>query len=276
MQRPASRSALFLALVLVPLALGACSTPRVDLAAWRAHSAAPRPADARGASLANELETLERQRAADELAPARELALHLVAEHPDDARVLFVASRAESDGLLLAADDDKETRNHAAASALDYAQRARERGESSIEAQAQLAWALGTTTHLQAMSARSAHAQRTIEAAHVVLERAPDDATAHATLAVVNLRLATLPWIARVMASNLPESSLDVALEHAERACKSVPSRENALILAKVLTARDESARAARVLEDALSRPPKFPRDHALEDACRAWLDDLD
>lgn len=251
-----------------------CSTPRIDLPSWRQRNEHARVASERG-ELARELATIEERRAVDDLEAARQMALTLVAEHPDDAHVLAIASRAESDGLLLCAEDDKEARNHAAASALDYIERAVAHGEMSIAAQAQLAWALGTTTHLQPMSARSAHAHRTIETALAVLARADDDPVAHATLAVVNLRLSTLPWIARLMASDLPSASLDAARAHAERAVHSLPSHENALILARVLVARDERDEAVAQVERALAQAPRFPRDHAVERALLALRAEL-
>lgn len=255
-------------------ALTSCSTPRIDLASWRQRTEHARVASERG-ELAQDLALIETSRANDDLERARQLALALAAEHQDDAHVLAVASRAESDGLFLSAEDDKEARNHAAASALDYIERALARGETSIAAQAQLAWALGTTTHLQPMSARSAHARRTIETANAVLARADDDPVAHATLAMVNLRLSTLPWIARVMASDLPPASLDAARAHAERAVHALPSRENVLILAKILIARDERDAARAQIEQALAQAPRHPRDHAVESSLLALRAEL-
>jgi tetratricopeptide (TPR) repeat protein len=262
-----------LALALASLA-GGCSTPHVDLAAWRARESAARPAEQRGAVDAD-VASADRLRAEDKLADARRLALQLAAEHPDDGRVLLLASRAESDGVLLFPEDDKESRNHAAASALDYAECAAQHGQDSAAAQAQLAWALGTTTHLQSMGDRSAHARRTKETAEHALAQDADNATALATLAVVNLRLQTLPWIANLMASGLPESSLAEAERCARRAVAAVPSRENKQILAKVLIALERKDEARTVLEEALATGARFPRDHALETPLRKLLADL-
>ncbi|MBI5363528.1 MAG: hypothetical protein HZA53_10150 [Planctomycetes bacterium] len=257
--------------LLLVLVLGACSTPRIDLAGWRARTTRERPVAERRELAADRAE-VEQLRSADELARARELALALAAEHPNEGAVLTLASRAESDGVFLFPEKDTDARNHAAASALDFAERAWEFGERSVPARAQLAWALGTTTHLQPMSARSEHARRILAVATAVRAEEPENATALATLAVLNLRLETLPWIAKLMASGLPESSLAVAEDCARRAVAAAPSRENRMILAKVLIAAEREKEALTVVEEALAAPPAYPRDHALEPAVRALL----
>ncbi len=165
-------------------------------------------------------------------------------------------------------------RNAAAASALDHAQRAEDLGESSVEARAQYAWALGSATHLQGMMSRSGHARRTVEVAAAVLERDPDEPTALATMAVVNLRLETLPWIAKVMARGRPDSSLDEAVALARHAVEARPSRENRIILAKCLTAAGDEEGANAVLDEALAAPVRFARDAAVEGSARALRGD--
>lgn len=256
------------------LLLGGCTTPRTDLAAWRARMARERPVAMR-LELEAERAEFARLRSADELEPARELALALAAEHPNDGAVLALASLAESDGVVLFPESDKDARNHAAASALDFAERAAELGERSVAARAQLAWALGTTTHLQPMSARSEHARRILAVATEVRSKEPENATALATLAVLNLRLETLPWIAKLMASGRPESSFAAAEDCARRAVAACASREHRMILAKVLIATERETEAREVLEAALAAPPAHPRDHALEPAVRALLAQL-
>jgi hypothetical protein len=72
---------------------------------------------------------------------------------------------------------DKSLSFKRAASALAYAQRAEELDESSVEARAQFAWALGSSTHLQPMTTSSDHARQTIEVAEQVLERDPAEPT---------------------------------------------------------------------------------------------------
>lgn len=271
--RSRSRAAWTLALALAAMTSG-CSTPSVDLGSWRARESVARAVEQRGAQAAD-VATVERLRAADELAESRHLALQLAAEHADDGAVQLLASRAESDGVLLYPESDKDSRNHAAASSLAYAERALQLGQDSPAAQAQLAWALGTTTHLQSMGDRSAHARRTKEVAERVIAAEPQNATALATLAVLNLRLETLPWIANLMASGLPESSLDDAESFARRAVAARPSRENQQILAKVLIARDREDEARAVLQAALDAGAHFPRDGALEAPIRKLLEDL-
>lgn len=266
----------FLALTLA-LLVSACASPQVapdDILAWRTRECVARPEAQRGESGA-ELEQVRTLRAADELAAARQLALALATERPHDAAALLAASRAESDQVFLLPEDDKESRNVAAASAHEFAGAAWQRGGRGPEFDAQLAWTLGTTTHLQPMGERAAHARQTLEVAERALAQDADNATALATVALVNLRLETLPWIATLMASGLPESSLAKAEDSARKAVKSVPSRENRLILAKVLVAAEREADARAELEAALAAPAQRPRDHALEPQLRALLKDL-
>lgn len=262
------------ALVLACIA-SACSSTSIDLAAWRKTELAAAPVATQG-PIPEELTRVDRLREERRLAEARTLALRLAAEHADDAGALIRASRAESDGVFLFPEDDKPSRNHAAASALDFALRARERGASTASELAQVAWALGTSTHLQPMFDRSAHAKRTLATAHEALALEPGEPTALATVALVNLRLETLPWIASAMAWTAPDSSLEDAEAFARGACESLPSRENLQILAKVLIASDRAAEAREVLDRALASPPRFARDTVLEPALaklRASLD---
>jgi tetratricopeptide (TPR) repeat protein len=259
------RLRLFLSISLLALVC-ACSTPRIDLAAWRESQLCPLISEGDAPAA---LQRFEELRSADSLAEARSAALAAAAARPDDPQALLAASIAESDAMLLQKEDDKHARNHCAASALDYAERALERGASGARAQAQLAWSLGLTTHLQPMSDRSAHARKTLEAVARALEADPDEPTALATCALVHLRLQTLPWIAKLMASDLPDSSLEGAERCASRAVAVRRSRENRSILAKVLLASGRDNEARTVIDAALAAPPTYPRDHALAEALR-------
>ncbi len=259
------------------LACFGCSGPRIELETWRAEQAAVLSAEtsATGA-LSTDLLSVGNLRNSQELAQARQLALKLVTAHPEAPDALMAASRAESDAVFLFAEKDKSRRNHAAASALDYALLAEQRGAVEAADRAQLAWALGTSTHLQPMFERSSHAKRTLETAESALEHDPDQATALATLALVNLRLESLPWIAKAMAWSRPDSSLTAAESFARRAAASVPSRENRQILAKVLIAAGKHAQARAELEAALAAPAVHPRDSVLEPALRQLLASLE
>ena len=95
-------------------------------------------------------------------------------------------------------------------------------------------------------------------------------------MALVQLRLETLPWIAKVMARGRPDSSLEEAERFARRAVEVEASRETRLILAKVLLAKGHDEEARGVLEDALATVAVYPRDRALESQVRALLDDVD
>jgi hypothetical protein len=249
--------------------VSACSSTHVDLDAWRASEMVARPSAERG-TLAADLAHVDALRAERRLADARSLALALAAEQPADASVLSAASRAESDALVMFAEREKDVRNAAAASAADFAERAEQLGATSAADRAQLAWALGASTHLRPMGERAAHAHRTLAVAQSVFADEPEQPTALATIAIVNLRLETLPWIAQVMASGLPESSLDDAVAYARRAVAAEPSRENRLVLAKCLRAAKDDHAARVVLEEALAAPAKFARDDELADDMRA------
>jgi len=258
-----------LLLLFAAVLLPACGSAPVDLDGWRASEAVPRPEAARRA-LAEDLARIDALRGARQLEEARTLALSLAAEHPEDGRIASLASRAESDGLVLFAGREKEVRDAAAASALDYAEHAAARGEDAAPAHAQHAWALGAATHLQPMGDRAAHAQRTIETAQAALALDAAEPTALATLAIVHLRLQTLPWIAKLMASGLPDSSLEEAAAYARRAVAVRASRENRLILARCLRAAGDEEAARKVLDEALHAAVTFPRDAALEGTLRA------
>ena len=259
------------------LLVTSCAGSRVqpeEVLAWRARAGGARPEAQRGLA-ATELLEVERLRASDDLASARELALALAAERPSEPPALLAASRAESDQVFLLPPADKRARNLAAASAHDFAAAAWQHGGRSAAYDAQLAWTFGTTTHLQPMGERAKHARQTLEVAERALATEPNNATALATVAMVHLRLETLPWIANLMASGLPDSSLATAEECARRAVKSVPSRENRLILAKVLVAAERTEDALTELQAALATSRVHPRDQALEPQVQALLDEL-
>jgi len=130
-----------LALGLTLFSFVSCSAPRIELATWRQAELCPLVAESEAPAA---LERFEELRAQDALAEARPLALAAAAARPDDPKALLAASLAESDGMVLKPEDDKHARNHFAASALDYVERAVERGASGAQAQAQLAWSRRT------------------------------------------------------------------------------------------------------------------------------------
>lgn len=241
---------------------GCGGTPDVDN--WRSKQATEAEVHASGSGIdraAAEIESLRRQR---DLSQARERALALVRKHPDDARALFLASRAESDAVFLFKPDDKENRKLAALSSLEYARGMAKTGGKSADSIAQLAWALGTTTHLQPMMDRAKQATETMKTIQDALALNPEQPTALAALAILHLRLATLPWIAKVMASGAPDGTLEGAQEAATRAVKVRPCIENRIILAKCLIAAEKNAEARKVLEEALAANDRFARDTAL------------
>lgn len=254
------------------LALTGCTT-NSDLTTWRDETARARPVLERG-DLAVEQDEVEQLRRTFDLTRSRELALALVAEHSQDPRSLFLASRAESDRVVLLrsreivakqagimAHDTGDERALAARSALDYARRMLPNDDSSAEHHAQLAHALGSSIHLQPMFERSSYARETLRVIEHCLALAPEHPAAHAVLSILNLRLATLPWIARVMAWGAPEGSLKEAIRAAQIAHAGKPSREHALILARALHAAGRLNEANELLQKCLVHPDRHPRD---------------
>lgn len=268
------RAPAFLLAISAGLQVAGCSSP--DIAEWRSSSPRPRPTAERGDPAADDRRVEELRRGLD-LAASRELALRLAAERPAECAVLVRASRADSDQVFLLPAEDKESRGLAALSSLDYAEEAAKLpGGDAPAAQAQLAWALGTTTHLQAMFSRSGHATRTLETIERVLQREPDNVTALATLSILRLRLATLPWIASVMAWGAPEGSIDEAVETARRCVALEPSVEHRLLLAKSLAAAEKREEAVAVLRAAAANPDAHPRDRELRPEALRLLEEME
>jgi tetratricopeptide (TPR) repeat protein len=255
------------------LFLAGCSaTP--DLPGWRARESSGRPQGERG-QLAAEIDEVKALRGRLDLSASRRLALALAAENPEHPEALLLASRAESDAVFLLRGAEKEKRDLAALSALEYSRRAVVAAPGDVPTLAQHSWALGTTTHLQPMFSRSKHAQETLRSADAVLEKAPRDTTALATKSILRLRLATLPWIARLMASGAPRGDLDEAARLAEQCVEEAPSIEHRLLLAKARLALGEAEEARSLLRIAVESADRFPRDRELRPAAEELLDGL-
>ena len=271
-----------------------CSAPppgQPEVAAWRAaelegawadvevetvEGRAPMPLSvAVGDAELAKLEAVDARRASD-LGAARNLCLTLLAADPESPGLLWRAARADADRVVLAraAGEPREVRDLAALSALDYAQRAAEHSPTDADAQAQLAYALGSTTHLIPMGERSARAHEVLAAVKRALTLDPVHPVALETQATLHLRLETLPWIAKLFASDLPESDVVVAEGAARRAFAAIPSLEYRLLLAKVLVERDKEEEALRVLNLALPTD-RWPRDAEIRPAVVALRDEL-
>lgn len=256
-------------LAALAVAAGGCSSAP-DLVSWRHSIAEARPPADRG-TLSQERELVASLRDALDLKAARKLALTLVAENPDDGPSLLLASRAESDAVFLYSTEESVNRDHAALSSLDLARRAVELTPEHSSSLAQLAYARGSTIHLQGMFSRAGGARETLEHAEAALGLDADNTTALATKATVRLRLATLPWIAKAMSIGEPEGSIEEAIALARRCVELQPSYEHRLLLAKSLSAGEQLDEARALLDEALSVQPRFPRDREL----RAQLQEL-
>jgi len=248
--------------------------------------AEPSPADPSWADRTDQL------RAAGNLKGARALCLQALTALGENAGILWRAARAEADWVLILRGQEGNTdeRNMATASGLDYARRAVEAALAAvraaeaadganldlIQARAWLSYSLGGTTHLLPMGERSARAHATIAAAEQALEVDGSHPVALSTLATVHLRIATLPWIAKLMASDLPECSLDEAVEFARRAGERSLGIGPRLLLAKALLAKGEDAEARAVLEEVREAPDRDPRDALLRPGAEALLAEQD
>ncbi|MGE0711413.1 MAG: hypothetical protein AB7N76_30185 [Planctomycetota bacterium] len=265
-------------LLLAPLLAGCAAPPSPEeVEAWRARQ--PR---AEGDDGPGTLADLDQRRAAaageggvERLLTCRAAAARLAAD--GEAEALWRAARGEADLVLVlqARGAPREERDLAAASGLEWAERARRAArEPSGALLGQRAWSLGSVTHLQPMFDRDEWAQRVAQAAEEALRREPGQLEAEGTLATLHLRLATLPWIAALFAGDAPEPDLARAEALARDCWAQRASLEHALLLAKVLAARDRADEGRTLLRAALDRPDASPRDPALRPLARAYLSD--
>ena len=236
----------------------------------------------------NSLAALDAARRPGALSLARRRAFKLAdsVETAREPELLWRLSRAEADQVLLLkrAGAPRDQRDQAAANSLAFARRARELATAPSPALlGQLAAALGTTIHLRAMFDRATAAEETLEAIEAALAGDPGQLTALATLSTLRLRLATLPWIAKIFASGAPEGSVTDAILHAARCLKRQPSIAHALLLTRALTAEPQASAAAAQLERAratlraaLAEPNRAPRDAVLRPDAEAALKALD
>jgi tetratricopeptide (TPR) repeat protein len=252
--------------------LSSCSA-KYNVEQWQETALSSRTVSREG-SVAADLERVDRLREQGDLTASRDLVLTLLTEQPEVAQVLWRASRAESDAVFLHHAHEEDQRALAALSSLDYARQAAALDPRDPNVMAQLAWALGTTTHLQPMFKRSSHAGETAAAIESALALDPENSTAHATNALLNFRLQTLPGIAKLMARSAPDSSMEVARSEAAVAYEELPSIENAIIRAKILRSLGNNDEALNFLQQALSREDAYPRDRELRQSAEALVEE--
>lgn len=254
------------------LALLGCTSPpgRQRIVAWRSGVAEGVPELSHPPSLADVhtmadgIARVDALRLARDLEGSRWVCLRLLDKQPKNPALLWRAARAEADMVfvLKSRGYDSDQRDVAAASGLDYAVRARENApDPSADLLAQLAWALGSTVHLLPMLDRDERAAKTKKVADEALHQDPDQVTALATLSILNLRLATLPWIASLFAGDAPEGTLQGAIDYARRCVSLEPSLFHHLLLARALAAADQPKEASAVLDQGLNTPGYRPRD---------------
>ena len=274
-----------LAAALALLLLAGCSGPGMSqIASWRNGTAPGAPVLSQPPSmqnvrtLAEGITRVDALRLARDLEGSRWVCMQLIAQHPQDPRLLWRAARAESDMVfvLKAHGYERDDRDVAAASGLEFARRARKiEAKPDADLLAQYAWSLGTTIHLQPMFDRGEQARSTETAAQQALAQDPEQATALATLAILHTRLATLPWIASLFAGDAPDADLDAGIDFGRRAVAREPSLLNHLLLAKALVAADRSAEALEVLEQGLASPGYRPLDAEVREDVLRLRDEL-
>jgi hypothetical protein len=255
---------------LLLLATGCASAPTEE----EARAARPAVSDAEAPTLS--AEELDALREAGDLEAAHAATRRAVAAEETPA-ILWRMARAEADLVLVlrAAGSERRPRDLAALSGLLYARAAADAAPDDPAVLAQLAYALGTTTHLVPMFDRDDRANETAAAVKAALAADPANPTALLTQATLHLRLATLPWIAKLFAGDAPPADLELA-ERAARACVAArPSAEHLLLLGKVLLELDQEEEARAVLERARDSPLAHPRDRELSGAVADQLDDL-
>lgn len=251
------------ALVVIWLLCG-CSSSPPDLEPWRLRAM-------NGLLLQEEpsLQRYEELRDESRFQDAHGMILQLSAMQPGDPQVLAAASIAETDAVLWLPEDATEDRRAAAYSALDFAERGVAKAPNDPQLLGQYSFALGSVTHWLPMLRRSSHAEtiRTAVAAAFAVDA--NEPRAHITQATLELRLTTLPWMARLMA---PSGDLNLARSSAETAWQQDPNLETAWLYAKVLVAQEDADGALPLVQAALDQPDPSPRDRLLRDPVESWL----
>lgn len=250
--------------------LAGCARGSIDLEPLRASLATSSVHAPEAARSADEIDAL---RDAGHLDEARLAALAWADRDPESAGAQWRAARALADFALSASAE--ATRQQAALLGLEYARQGATLAPDDADAQGQLAHLLGMTTHLQPMSARATHARETIAAADRALALRPGDVLAHETLGIVHLRLATLPWIARLMARSAPRGTLAESEEHLRAAVSASPTLETRFLLARTLSAAGKHTEAATLLTGALAQDNSGARDVIYRPQAQALLESL-
>ena len=267
------------------LLTGCSASPGMpQIASWRNGTAAGAPVLSEPPSLADVrtlddgIARVDALRLARDLEGSRWVCMQLIKEHPLDARLLWRAARAESDMVfvLKSRGHDREQRDVAAASGREFAERARKQeAKPDADLLAQLAWARGTTVHLQPMFDRDDEATATKRAADDALAQDPAQPTALATLAILHTRLVTLPWIAKLFAGDAPDADLEAGIDAARQAIAVEPSLLHHLLLARALVAAERPAEALEALEAGLASPGYRPLDAEVREDVLLLRDDL-
>lgn len=263
----------FIFIIFASLFLSGCGK-NYDLNTWQKVTFEPQDVSTE-TDLNTKLQQVDQLRDSLSLKESRDLALSLILKYPNNSGVLWRAARAESDEVFLSHAHEEDQRSMAALSALEYAKQAVEIEPDNADIQAWYAYSLGVTTHLQPMFSRASHAKKTEQAALKALDLEPDHPVACYTMALLNYRLQTLPWIAKVMSVGKPSSDLNTALEYATKAYSLIPSIENGLLLSRIQLELDQTEEANQLLQELEQSENLFPRDEQLRDSLYQLLTSL-
>lgn len=261
------------------LCLSACSSvpsPK-EVELWQAKTIAAQRGNKQ--TLIHEIRAIDKIRAGDlEIEQSRSRCLALLKRFPNVAPVLWRAARAESDYLLILK-SRKATQweqNLAALSSLQFAQRARallRQENTSAALLGQLAWSMRNSARLKGIFSQSDWASETLKIASLAISRNKEECSALAALTVLHRHLATRTDIVQLMSSRSPKGSLKESIELGLRGLKLRPSLENHVLLARSYLAAEEYEKADDLLQSALKKSDRYPRDRYYREQAMQILD---
>lgn len=219
--------------------------------------------------------------AQDELRTAEALGLFLQVDKlaPENPKVLQKIARQYSDSTVDEADEAKQLQ--LLDQALAYAQRATDLDSNDPVNVLSLAITKGKIATLQGNKAK-VEAARMIKAdAQRAIELDPDYAWAHHVLGRWHREVASLGSIARfftkMLYGGLPESSIEQAVYHLEKAIELQPENLNHFLeLGLAYQAAGEDEKARRNLERGLGMPNREKHDATAKARARRALEALD
>ncbi|MDF1666976.1 MAG: hypothetical protein P1V97_34855 [Planctomycetota bacterium] len=277
LMKPLSRLAIVAGTLL--LGLSACSSvpsPK-EVELWQSRTIAAQKDSKR--TLIRELRSIDKIREETlDLEASRSRCLALLKRFPDTAPVLWRAARAESDYLLILK-SRKATeweRNLAALSSLKFVQRAQSllrQDNASSALLGQLAWSMRTSAHIQGMFSQAKWDIETFEVAKRAFAKNSKESRALATLSILHWRLATRSDFTKLVTMSVPKGSLEESIQLGLRCIELRPSLEHHVLLARSYMAAEKYKDADELLQKALKRSDRYPRDRYYREQAMQVLD---